>query len=518
MIQPRQYYLSSTPPETVADGYRSLSVGEWHLVFDDSFDSVPVVVGDDHVGHVIGTILDVQDRCEEGELRLDDANTNADADASADPDANANADAAPDTNASPDPLTAAFREALFGFAGHYLGFIEAEGPSVFTDSIGGCPVVYEPNEGVVGATPAALPGVDHRARFRSDLFDRLNYDYEYIFVPGKYTYYSGVQRLLPNHRLDLRTWETTRCWPDPESISTCDETTAVAEFVGTTLRSIFEEIVSTYEKPVTALTAGHDSRTLLAGARPWLVDGKIGTVTWDTGRPVDVDVDVARKLSAGYDFDWTPVPVVTATESEKQRWLEQTAHVVGGNIMNVHPTLETFDADLHANGFGGALARGKYWTESDEPDTSFSTSELLYRLHRSEDPVLEEAIEDWYASVSEFDAYTQLDLMFQELRLGCWAGPHFPGLSQHRDVVSPLSYYPILRALHRLAPAVRRNGTIQYVIIDRFWSELNEHPYNIYADWRDYVRKAKDLQFRTRFALHRPRLAYSFVSRKLVGK
>lgn len=491
MFPRRQYYLTSTRPETVVDGYRSLSVDEWYLVFDDSFDSIPVVVGDDHVGHVIGTVLDVRERCEDGKLRF-----------SAD-----------------DSLTTAFREALLDFAGHYLGFIEADGPSVFTDPIGGCPVVYDSNEGVVGATPASLPNVDHRARFRSDLYDRVNYDDEYIFLPGKNTYYSGVERLLPNHRLDLRTWETTRYWPsDPEVVSTYDETTAAAEFVGTSLRRIFEEITATYETPVTPLTAGQDSRTLLAAARPWLLDGEIGTVTWDTGEWIDVDMDVARRLAAGRDFDWTPVPVVTATEEEKRRWLEDTGHSVGGTIMNIHPTLEMFEADLHVNGFGGAIARGKYWAESDDPSTSFSASELLSRLYRPKDPVLVDAVEDWLAGVSEFDAYTQLDLVTQELLYGSWAGPHFPGLSRHRDVVSPLTYFPVVRAMFRLPPAVRRNGIVQHVIVDRFWSELNEYPYNEYPDWRELVRRGKQLKFKAGFALSRPSLAYSFVSRKLAGK
>lgn len=491
MIPPRQYYVTATSPGSVPDGYRSESVDEWFVVFDDDFDSVPVVADGDRVGHVVGTVLDVRNRLEDGEIRLSDA----------------------------DSPTEAFQDALSGLAGHFLGLLEAERPSLYTDPIGGCPVVYDSNEGVAGATPAALPGVDHAARFRADLFDRLNRDRDFIFMPGEHTYYSGVERLLPNHRLDLRTWEATRYWPrDPERMTTYDEPTEVAEFIGATLRDVFEEIASTYENPVAPLTAGKDSRSMLATARPWLRDGTIGTVTWDTGEWLDVDMEIARRLAAGREFDWTPVPIVTATEAEKRRWLEYTGHAVGGTILDIHPTLEGFEADLHVNGFGGAIARGKYWADGDDPSTSFDAGELLARMHRPEHPVLVDAIEDWLAGVSQFDAYTQLDLLTQELRYGSWAGPHFPGLSLHRDVVSPLAYFPVVEAMFRLPPAVRRNGTVQYVVIDRFWSELNEPSYNEYPDYRELIRKAKHLKYKAGYALAKPGLTYSYVSRKLVGK
>ncbi|WP_135825284.1 asparagine synthetase B family protein [Halorussus ruber] len=493
MIPPRQYYLTSTRPEEIPDGYRSVSVDDWHLVFDDSFDSLPVVADGERVGHVVGTILDVRDRREDGELRLSPGDA--------------------------DSLDAAFQDALVDFAGHFLGLLDANQSSAYTDPIGGCPLVYDPDEGVAGATPAALPGIDREARFQTALFDRLNHNEDYIFLPGAVTYYRNVERLLPNHRLDLDSWETTRFWPsDPEAISTYDETTAVAESMSQLLRDVFAEIAATYENPVNPLTAGQDSRTLLAAARPWVADGDIQTVTWDTGELVDVDMDVARRLSANHEVDWNPVPTVTATEAQKRWWLETTGHAVGGTIKDIHPTLELFDADLHVNGFGGAIARGKFWEDADGPDSTFDAGELLARLHRPEDPVLEEAVEEWYEGVSQFDAYTQLDLVTQELRYGCWAGPHFPGLARHRDVVSPLAYFPVVREMFRLAPPVRRNGNVQHLIVDRLWSELNEYPYNMFTDWREFVRRAKHLKYKSQYAAKRPDLVYSFLSRKLTGE
>lgn len=501
MLPPRQYYLTSTRPETVPEGYRARSVGDWQFIFDESYDSVPVVDDDEYVGRLIGTIVDVRGQCTDGELRLSEAGSGGDSDSNF------------------DSAVAAFEDALSDLAGHYVALLDADGPLLYTDPIGGFPVVYDSAEGVAGATPAALPNVDHRARFRAELFDRLNHDTENIWLPGKRTYYSDVERLLPNHRLDLQSWETTRYWPsDSESLSTSDDSSAIPEFVGDTLREIFAEIVATYDRTVVPATAGQDSRTLLAGARPWLLDGDVATITWDPGERYDVDVELGRRMSTDLGFDWTPVRTVTATESEKQRWLELTGHAVGGTIMDIHPTLETFEADVHVNGFGGEVARGYFWEDDDDRDTSLDASEILHRLHKPEDPVLEDAVDEWLAGVSTFDTFAQLDLLYQELRLGCWGGPHLPGLARHRDVVVPLSYRPILDAMYRLPPEVRRNERLAPAIVDHCWPELNEYPYNTYDDWRDYVRKAKELRTKTEFAIARPGLAYSFVARKISGK
>lgn len=507
-LPPKQYYLTASRPETVPDGYVRESIagsgdessGEWHVVRDDGYASVPVVArgenagtGGERVGHVVGTILDVRDRCDDGVLPLPTGDKTA--------------------------LAASFEDALADLAGRYVAVLDADEQWLYTDPAGALPAVYEPEERVVGTAPAVLPGVDTRSRFRAGLFDRLNLDDEHLWLPGEITYFSGVRRLLPNHRLNLQTWETARYWPsDREEVSASADPRAVAESIGTALRRVFETVVGAYDDPIMSLTGGRDTRTLLAGARPWLADGEISTFTWDLGERYDVDLDIARRLSSDHGLDWTSVPVVTASERERAQWREHTGYTVGGKIMRIHPTLGTLDGDVQINGFGGEIGRAYFWSPSDERDATFGTRELLDRLHRPVDPVLEDAVADWYDGVAEFDAFTQLDLMYQELRLGCWAGPHHPGMAQYRDFVGPLYYRPIVREMHRLPPEVRREDELSDLVVGQFWPELGEYPYTAYGDWRDYVRHVKQFRRKVDIAVSRPDYARSYFVRQFRRK
>ena len=76
----------------------------------------------------------------------------------------------------------------------------------------------------------------------------------------------NVWRLLPNHFLDLRQWEAVRHWPKAEILPVGDTDQAVTQVVER-VRLHMKALVA--KKPVLLrLTAGQDSRVLLACARP----------------------------------------------------------------------------------------------------------------------------------------------------------------------------------------------------------------------------------------------------------
>lgn len=490
-VPAKQYYLTTEVPNSVPDGFRRQTVGGWHIVCDASYDVIPVTANDQRVGYVVGTVLDVRGEHGSGQIDLGSVE-------------------------STETVVAAFESVQSDFVGGYVALVCTDDSYLYTDPGGVCPVVYASDRRLAGASPAALPGVDTDARFRRDLFEAVTDDGDQLWLPGKKTYYSGVQRLLPNHRLDLQTWESSRYWPTGEL--QVNRTADPIEAIATNLRAVFETVVANYASPILALSAGKDSRALLAVARDWLVNGEVACFTWDSGEQFDMDRTVARRIATDRNIAWRPVPVIEASESEREQWLQSTGHAVGGQIMGIYPSLQSLDGDVHLVGTGGEIGRGYYWSDEDDPDATFSATELLERLHRPRHAELVDAVEEWLDGTSCFDAYTLLDLAYQELRLGCWAGPQSRVSAKYVDEMMPFEYRPVVEAMHRVPPAIRMNDNLMPRIVERTWPELNTYPYNEYDDWRIVVQRGKEIEQKLRTALDDPERAYDYLQRLLADQ
>ncbi|MGH1523553.1 hypothetical protein ACRAWC_05620 [Leifsonia sp. L25] len=103
-----------------------------------------------------------------------------------------------------------------------------------------------------------LDGGDRADRFRDSSYARSDRE---AFLPGDTTLFAGVERLLPNHRLDVGARRQERVWPRGPLPSRRRREAAVEAAVQ--LSASVEAAILRY--PVSLpLTAGYDSRTVLA--------------------------------------------------------------------------------------------------------------------------------------------------------------------------------------------------------------------------------------------------------------
>ncbi|SFR73853.1 hypothetical protein SAMN04487947_4031 [Halogeometricum rufum] len=498
-IPRRQYYLTRNAVTEVPQGYRCVELDTWNVVCDDSFTVLPVLADGRRIGIVFGTVLDVESRRSGDEIRLGD-------------------DLA-------DPIVDAFEDVLRGLLGRYVGLLDADGVHrVYPDSAAALPVVYHKDEPVVAASPLAIPSVSHARDFRADLFEAVRWPLISrgcnTWVPGKLTYYRGVERLLPNHYLDLKRWEAVRYWPrdgqrdDAANGGSADEE---IQTVVETLQHLFDRIASVYRRPAMPLTAGKDSRLLLAVARELVEDGTVSLYTFG-GSDYEVDPHIARRIASDHRLDWRPLRIVEATTSEQKAWLRATGCTVSSAIREIHPTLRSLDADVQIGGLGGEIARGYFWRESDRAETEIDPVELLFRFSKPPHPELISSLEAWYEGVGHLDTYTMLDLAYQEHRLGCWAGPQHLGLPPGLDYIRPLWYRPIIESMHRLPPEMRRADEFPTRIVETCWPELNDYPYNSFTDWKGYWKTARRGVKGAATTVSNPRMAAYYLSRKYVSR
>ena len=316
-ILPGQYRISKRAEGGVPDGFERERISEWTVTADTDFAFRPVVADGERVGAVLGTAIDVRDGARTGDLRLTDVGTGED-------------------------TLAAFERRLSDLVGRYIGIVSvSEEARVYTDPIGALPAVYDGDRGFVAASPLSIPTVTHDRDFRGDLFDEMNRRGN-SWLPGTITYYSGVSRLLPNHYLDLNDWEATRYWPG-EEVEIEQDVGRIVEEMLSELHGIFGALVRRYDRPKMSLTAGKDSRCLLAAARQWVTDYDISLYTFG-GDDYALDVDASRQMARENDLDWSLLPVVVAPHHERERFLRRTGYTVSSAVKDIHPTMRDLGA------------------------------------------------------------------------------------------------------------------------------------------------------------------------------
>lgn len=120
--------------------------------------------------------------------------------------------------------------------------------------------------------------------------------------PGTSSHYSGVARLLPNHYVDLETGRAHRFWPRSE-LRSCRVDEALGRICAQ-LTGMMQAAAQRFELAI-ALSAGWDSRLLLAASRPVADQVRYYTVKRpDMDRrhmDVDIPVRLAKQLGLRHD-------------------------------------------------------------------------------------------------------------------------------------------------------------------------------------------------------------------------
>ena len=220
--------------------------------------------------------------------------------------------------------------------------------AVHLDAIGSQPAVYHAESGTVASSPGLIDAEDDAGLVAA--FDVVARDgwYPFGLTPKR-----GVKRLLPNHALDLGTFEARRhhAGPEPGSVATAEAARVVVHAAGA-VGAAFGHVGFRV-----GLTAGRDSRLLLAALRPHLRPARFVT-SRSGGRSNAVDVQVARRLAGIAGVRHHVVDRRPASEAELAAWLDQVGHVRAGSRGTYAPREPVRGVML--NGAAGEVARAYY--------------------------------------------------------------------------------------------------------------------------------------------------------------
>jgi hypothetical protein len=370
----------------------------------------------------------------------------------------------------------------------------------YLDPYGSLPAVFSAVERTVAATPTLI-GSD--ADWDEQLMAELGFPEKIEWLPSGLTLKKNVRRLTANHCLNLSDWTTSRHWPTPQTdFSVNNDTDAAVKKITAKIKDTISA-VSMHHPLYFSLTAGMDSRMLLACARDHL---DISSFFTFVGGTKSVDVDIPTVLARRFKLDHKFIYTEKASPGELDDWLALTGRSSSGAIWKIHKSLKQLEPNrvLLPGTAGEIVRRTMQWRPADKPGTKISAAEVLTRCKLPQHPALLQATEEWVAGLQFVDTFTFLALTFVEQRLSCWAAPQHYGNTTSAFEFTPFNSRTIFKTAMRLPHEYRRTKQLPVDFIRHAWPELLNYPFNQFTGVKgrfysnvDWVKKfLKDLMHR----------------------
>jgi hypothetical protein len=383
-------------------------------------------------------------------------------------------------------------KAIYRLAGSWLFVLSHDGVNrVYLDANGMLSLVYDREAGIAGSTAAAiLTDEQYRSRFRDELYRKLDIEHDGWF-PADLTAHAGVDRLLANHYLDLDTMRAARHWPKAPFPVDEDVAAAGGRICARVTRTV--AALAADGQTAVALTAGNDTRLLLACCRPLVNDVSFATVEAPKSNGGSVDVDIATRLARGLRLSHELLPYVGATNEQAELWRLRAGHSVGGVNVAMHPSVSPLDGRTLVGGVGGELGRGFLWLGATR-DTRLDASGLVARLKLPQEPRVLSAVAAWLDGLQPygFDTLALLDLAYIELRMSGWGFADTYAYPAQRNVCPFVSRDNYVDMLSMPVEARRGNAWFRQAVAD-LWPQLLNYPINRYGDHRDMLHKVTNI-------------------------
>ncbi|MHA6264569.1 asparagine synthetase B family protein [Arenibacterium sp. CAU 1754] len=389
-------------------------------------------------------------------------------------------------NNDPDRFAQAVITSL---AGRFLWIADLGGIGrIYPDCSALVPCVFDAAAKRAGCSAnSILSDAAYEDRFQHALSNALGVDKSGWF-PGGLTAHRGVDRLLPNHYLDLQTWTAVRYWPTSDIPEASDPRESIQEIVQL-VRQQYGILTSSEKKVAISLTGGRDTRMLLACARPFLDQASFVTVTGADGH--SMDTVMARMIARGEGLHHMELPRQVASDQQRDHYLRLGGHCVADGNSWYYPSVAPLRAEhVLLGGAGGEVSRAFFWQPSDTPETAVSGATLTGRMgFRKEDEVVAR-LSDWMAAAPFENTLHNLDLAYVEQRMGPWGAAQFP-CDPTLVRYAPLVTRRVIELMIGLPAEWKRNGRAAEETVRQAWPELETYRYNSLGPVRDTLLKIR---------------------------
>jgi hypothetical protein len=373
---------------------------------------------------------------------------------------------------------------VYSFGGRFLAaLVGVLHPRLYLDPCGSLSIVYCSHQEVIASTPYLIP-YDDQTQDRVDLVREMGIPYFDAMYPLGLTPRHNIERLLPNHYLDLSNWKNVRHWPKKPLQSRA----SVDEAVGTIAAILKRNIAAVALRIPTYLhlTAGHDSRMLLACAKDVVDHLEMLTIPFPDDRGF-IDVSIARKITQQLHLCHFVPHWRQPKQEDLDEWMFRVDYNIGETRgLQAATTLKQVNpVHAHLYGEAGEVGRAYLARRLSVNEESKITPERLHSCWRAlstrvpSTALVLTRLQHWLETVPAADAIQLLDLFLIEQRLGCWGGIWPYAESGNPGFVTfPFCHREIIERMLTLPTQYRRSDVLARDVINHEWPELLAWPFN----------------------------------------
>jgi hypothetical protein len=302
---------------------------------------------------------------------------------------------------------------------------------------------------------------------------------------GDGTYFEGVRHLLPNHYLDLKTQSAVRYWPSAKltRLSLDDVVTKASVFLQGML-----EAVTHRQKVMMAVTAGTDSRTLLAASRK--VSDKIYYFINNRGQlnEKSADLYIPKNMFERIQIPFHIHNIQKGVDSEFKEIYFKNSFFASEKLM---PTIYNIYYKQHSNKINilgvGEIGRALWGDEPAELNGYY----LAYRLHYRSSKYATDQCNRWLEEirpVAKANGINIITLLLWEQLLGNWGAVGNTESDIAIDEFDPFNSHFLYELLLGVHESIARNPQVIFnEMIRRMWPELMEYPINPPSKIKDKI-------------------------------
>jgi hypothetical protein len=228
-----------------------------------------------------------------------------------------------------------------------------------------------------------------------------------------------------------------------------------------------------------SITAGRDSRMMLAAARPLIDNINLVTLAINDriGRP---DTNVAPRIARATGARHRVIHCRRPSRNGVALWVYRTGCMVdelrGLRLIRAMRKLDP--TQPYVMGSGGESGRAEYWRAGDTEDTAIDGEGLVGRTNTRLHPEVHRRANKWLETLPVRNALTILDVFQIEYDAG-WLGFLMYGYPDAgRYHFFPYSDRRVLEAMLRLPGEYRWKQRLADDIVSMEWPELGAFPYN----------------------------------------